>query len=140
MLYLWIKALHVIFVVSWFAGLFYLPRLFVYHADATDAASDARFKIMERRLFALMTLAALLATAFGVALVWRVPEWLAQNWLQAKLGLVVGLVVYHIYCGRLLSRFRDGQNRRTARWFRWFNEIPTLLLFAIVVLAILKPR
>lgn len=140
MLYLWTKALHVIFVVSWFAGLFYLPRLFVYHADAADAASDARFQLMERRLYAIMTLAAVLAAVFGVALVWLVPGWLLQSWLQAKLALVAGLVVYHIWCGRLLSRFRDRQNRHPSRWYRWFNEVPALLLFAIVVLAILKPR
>ena len=139
MLYLWLKALHVMFVVSWFAGLFYLPRLFVYHAEAADAASDARFQLMERRLFALMTLAALLAACFGLALVWLVPALLAQAWLKVKLVLVAGLVVYHIWCYRLLSRFRDSGNRHTGRWYRWFNELPTLLLFGIVVLAILKP-
>jgi putative membrane protein len=139
MLYLWVKALHVIFVIAWFAGLFYLPRLYVYHADATDAPSDARFKIMERRLYKLMTLAAAVAATCGLALLWLESGWLRQSWLQVKLVLVIGLAVYHIWCGQLLSRFRDGRNRHSGRWFRWFNEVPTLLLFGIVVLAILKP-
>lgn len=139
MLYLWLKALHVIFVIAWFAGLFYLPRLYVYHADAADAPSDARFKIMERRLYALMTLAAAVAATCGLALLWLESGWLRQSWLQVKLVLVIGLAVYHIWCGQLLSRFRDGRNVHSGRWYRWFNEVPTLLLFGIVVLAILKP-
>jgi protoporphyrinogen IX oxidase len=139
MLYLWIKALHVVFVVAWFAGLFYLPRLFVYHADTFDPPSDLRLQIMERRLYALMTLAGVAAGALGIALLALQPAWLAQGWLQLKLGLVLGLVVYHIWCGRLVSRFRDGANRHAGRWYRWFNELPTLLLFAIVVLVVVKP-
>jgi putative membrane protein len=139
MRYLWIKALHVIFVVAWFAGLFYLPRLFVYHAATTDAAGDARFKVMERRLYALMTLAAVLATVLGIALLLLQTGWLRQGWLQAKLALVAGLVVYHIWCGRLLSAFRDGRNVHGELWYRWFNELPTVALFGIVVLVVLKP-
>lgn len=139
MLYLWIKALHLVFVIAWFSALFYLPRLYVYHADATDPVSDERFKVMERRLYALMTLAAILAISFGVSLLVLEPGWLAAGWLQVKLGFVFVLVVYHIYCGRLLSLFRDGKNRRSARWFRWFNELPALMLIAIVLLAVVKP-
>jgi putative membrane protein len=139
MLYLIVKALHVIFVVAWFAGVFYLPRLFVYHADATDPISDARFKVMERRLYALMTFAGVGAATFGALLLVLAPAWLAAGWLNAKLALVAGLVVYHIYCGRLLSRFRDGRNVRTSRWFRVFNEIPALFLVLIVLLVIVKP-
>ena len=139
MLYLCLKAVHVIFVISWFSALFYLPRLFVYHADATDETSDARFKIMERRLYKLMSLAAALSVTAGTSLIWLEPAWLRQGWLQGKLVLVIGLVVYHIWCGRLLSGFRDGRNRHSAKWYRWFNEIPALLLVGIVVLAILKP-
>ncbi len=139
MIYPWIKALHLVFVIAWFAALFYLPRLFVYHADATDAVSDARFKVMERRLFALMNLAATLALTLGISLLVLEPGWLSAGWLHLKLGFVLALVVYHIYCGRLLSLFRDGRNRHSARWFRWFNEVPALLLLAIVVLAVVKP-
>lgn len=139
MLYLWIKALHVIFVVAWFVGLLYLPRLFVYHADATDAPSESRFKLMERRLYALMTLAGLAAGLLGVKLLMLQPALLAQGWLRFKLGLVLALVVYHIWCGRLVSQFHDGDNRHPARWYRWFNEVPTLLLVAIVILVVVKP-
>jgi putative membrane protein len=139
MLYLWIKALHVVFVVAWFAGLFYLPRLFVYHAAAMDAPGDTRFKLMERRLFALMTTAGTAAAVFGVTLLVLQPAWLQQGWLHAKLALVMVLVLYHIWCGRLVSRFREGRNLHSERWYRWFNEAPTLLLFAIVVLAVVKP-
>jgi len=139
MLYPWIKALHLVFVIAWFAALFYLPRLYVYHAGATDPVSDERFKVMERRLYGLMTLAATLAALLGVALLVLEPAWLSARWLQVKLALVVGLVVYHIYCGRLLSLFRDGRNRHSARWYRWFNEVPALLLLAIVVLVVVKP-
>jgi len=139
MLYAWIKALHVMFVVAWFAGLLYLPRLFVYHAATTDAAGDTRFKIMERRLYALMTLAAVLASVLGGALLLLETGWLRQGWLQAKLVLVAALIVYHIWCGRLLFAFRDGRNAHAARWYRWFNELPSLALFGIVVLVVVKP-
>jgi len=137
--YLWLKAFHVMFVISWFAGIFYLPRLFVYHADTTDEPGHERFKVMERRLYKLMNLAAALAVTAGLGLLWLTPAWLSQRWLQGKLVLVIGLVVYHIWCGRLMSGFRDGGNRHSARWYRFFNEIPALLLIAIVALAIVKP-
>jgi protoporphyrinogen IX oxidase len=139
MLYLWLKALHVIFVIAWFAGLFYLPRLFVYHADARDTISDERFKVMERRLYKLMTLAATVAVLLAAALLVLMPTWLHHTWLLAKIVLVALLLAYHVGCGRLVAAFREGRNRHAGTWYRWFNEIPTLLLFAIVVLAIVKP-
>ena len=139
MTYLWVKALHVIFVVTWFAGLFYLPRLFVYHADAADATGRERFVIMERRLYALMTMGAGVAGTLGVALLWLNPGLLRAPWIHVKLALVAGLIVYHVWCGRLVSRFRDGRDAHSSRWYRAFNEVPTLFLFAIVILAIVKP-
>ncbi len=133
--YLWVKSLHVIFVVTWFAGLFYLPRLFVYHADATDAVGRERFKVMERRLYALMTMGAGVAGTFGLAMLWLNPGLLHTGWFPVKLALVAGLIVYHVWCGRLVSRFRDDRNERSSKWYRYFNEVPTLFLFAIVILA-----
>jgi putative membrane protein len=139
MTYLWVKALHVIFVVTWFAGLFYLPRLFVYHADAQDAPGRERFKVMERRLYALMTMGAGVAGTLGLAMLWLNPALLRTPWVHAKLALVAGLIVYHVWCGRLVSRFRDDRNEHSSRWYRFYNEVPTLFLFAIVILAIVKP-
>ena len=139
MLYLWIKALHVIFVIAWFAGLFYLPRLFVYHANTTDAVSDARFQIMERRLYALMTLAGIVAVLLAGILIVLRPDFLYQHWLQAKLGLVSALILYHGWCGQIVKSFKLSRNTYSATWYRWFNEVPTLLLFAIVILVIVKP-
>jgi putative membrane protein len=135
---LWVKALHVVFMVTWFAGLFYLPRLFVYHAMTTDGAGSERFKIMERKLFfGIMTPGAVLTILFGLWL------WLGfgrtGGWLHAKLALVAILVAYHIYCGKLMFDFKRDTNRHTDLWYRWFNEIPVLLLLAIVVLAIVQP-
>jgi putative membrane protein len=139
MLYLCLKSLHVVFVITWFAGLFYLPRLFVYHADATDAVSDERFRVMERRLFIMMTLGATLAVLFGLTIIALQPAWLAATWLRIKLLLVLGLLGYHLWCWRLVGDFRHGRNRHSSRWYRGFNEIPSVLLVAIVFLAILKP-
>lgn len=136
---LWLKAFHIIFVVTWFAGLFYLPRLFVYHASATDAVSSERFKTMERRLFAMMTLGATLAATFGIAMLRAAPGLLSFGWIHAKLALVALLLVYHSWCYRLILAFRADSNRRSERWFRWFNEVPSLLLIAIVLLAVVKP-
>jgi protoporphyrinogen IX oxidase len=136
MAYLWVKALHVIFVVTWFAGLFYLPRLFVYHADATDVPGRERFRVMERRLYALMTMGAGAAGTFGLVLLWLNPALLQVPWLQLKLVLVGALIVYHVWCGRLVARFRDERNAHSSRWYRAFNEVPTVFLFAIVILAI----
>lgn len=137
--FLWLKALHIIFVVTWFAGLFYLPRLFVYHAVTTDAISLERFKVMERRLFFIMTLGAVLAMIFGSLLLLVFPGYLAQTWLKIKLLLVLLLIGYHHWCYRLLRQFAMDKNVHTQRWYRWFNEAPTLLLFAIVILVVVKP-
>jgi putative membrane protein len=135
---LWIKSFHIIFMVTWFAGLFYLPRLFVYHATSKDTVSRERFKIMERKLyFGIMTPGALLTIGFGMWL------WLQYGfhggWLHAKLALVAVLVLYHIYCGKLLLDFRYERNRHSEFFYRWINEIPVLLLIAIVLLVELQP-
>lgn len=140
MLYLWTKAFHLVFVVTWFAALFYLPRLFVYHAMSTDEPSIERFKVMERKLYrGIMTPSAVLTLAFGIALLWQAPGWLQQGWLHLKLCLVLALIGYHIWCGRLLKAFREDRNRHTHVWYRWFNEAPVLVLIAVVVLAVVKP-
>jgi len=135
---LWVKALHIVFMVTWFAGLFYLPRLFVYHANTQDEAGRARFKIMERKLyFGIMTPGAILTIVFGFWL------WLGfgrtGGWLHAKLALVAVLVAYHLYCGKLLGDFKRDANRHSHVWYRWFNELPVVLLLAIVILAVVQP-
>jgi putative membrane protein len=135
----WIKAWHVIFMVTWFAGLFYLPRLFVYHASATDAPGIERFRVMESRLFAIMTIGAVLTAVFGLWLLAKNPALLTTGWLRAKLVLVALLVAYHAFTWRLLRDFASGRNARSARWYRWFNEIPSLLLIGIVLLAVVRP-
>jgi putative membrane protein len=136
---LWLKAFHIIFVVTWFAGLFYLPRLFVYHAAAADPAGIERFEMMERRLFVIMTIGAVLAVLFGVAMISAAPAYLAERWLQIKLGCVALLLGYHVWCYRLLLALASRRAVHSPRWFRWFNEVPSLLLFAIVILAVVKP-
>lgn len=138
---LWLKALHMIFMVTWFAGLFYLPRLFVYHAMATDEISHERFKIMERKLYwGITTPGGVLTLLFGFWMLWDYA-WTAFGtmlWLQIKLALIGLLVVYHIYCGVLLRHFHNKQNRHSHVWYRWFNEVPVIFLIAIVLLATLK--
>lgn len=137
---LWIKAFHIIFVVTWFAALFYLPRLFVYHAMAEDETGRERFKVMERKLYrGIMNPSAVLAIGFGIWILVLVPGWLSQGWLHVKLALVAILVLYHLYCGHLVRCFRDDRNRRSHVWYRWFNEAPVLLLIAIVILVEVKP-
>lgn len=136
---LWLKALHVIFVVTWFAGLFYLPRLFVYHADTHDRISIDRFKIMERRLFIVMSIGAVLAACFGIALIVAAPAYLKFGWLHAKLTLVAALIGYHLWCGKLLRDFAAERNTHSSRWYRGFNEAPSLLLIVIVILVVVKP-
>jgi len=136
---LWLKAFHIVFVVTWFAGLFYLPRLFVYHVAASDASGRERFVVMERRLFAMMTMGATLAIVFGLSMVAAAPGYLDFLWLRVKLVLVAGLIVYHLWCRKLLRDLRDGRNRHSERWYRIFNEVPLLFLIAIVVLAVVKP-
>jgi len=136
---LWLKAFHVIAVVTWFAGLFYLPRLYVYHADATDSISIERFKVMERRLFGIMTIGALASVAFGLAMLVAAPAYLALGWLRIKLLFVLLVIAYHWICYRLMRDFAENRNTHSSRWYRGFNEVPSLLLIAIVVLAVVKP-
>lgn len=136
---LWLKAFHIVFVVTWFAGLFYLPRLFVYHAAASDALGIERFRVMERRLFVIMTLGGALAAVFGVSMLIAAPALLQMGWLQLKLVLVAGLVAYHVWCHRLMAALREGRDAHSERWYRLFNEVPALFLIAIVLLAVVKP-
>jgi putative membrane protein len=136
---LWLKALHIVFIVTWFAGLFYLPRLFVYHAGATDPVGIERFILMERRLLVLMTIGSLLALAFGMAMIAASPDYLRAPWLQLKLLLVALVIFYHVWCYRLAAAFAQHRPKHSAHWFRWFNEVPSLLLVAIVILAVVKP-
>jgi protoporphyrinogen IX oxidase len=135
---LWIKSIHIIFMVTWFAGLFYLPRLFVYHAMSDDAPSIERFKVMERKLLiGIMTPSAVLTVASGTWL------WLGYGfsggWLHAKLALVAVLIAYHAWCAMLVRDFRHDRNEKSHVWYRWFNEFPVLLLVAIVILVEVKP-
>jgi len=138
---LWIKALHVIFMVTWLAGLFYLPRVFVYHAETPDTETFQRetFKVMEKKLLGIMSLGALLTIVFGVTLIVLIPGYLQATWMQLKLVLVIALFGYHLWCARLVRTFREDRNTRSHVWYRWFNEVPVAFLFAIVVLVIVKP-
>jgi putative membrane protein len=136
---LWLKAFHVIAVVTWFAGLFYLPRLYVYHADAKDSISIERFEIMERRLFVLMTIGAVASVSLGVAMLVAAPVYLTLGWLRLKLLLVLLVIAYHVSCYKLMRDFAENRNTHTAKWYRGFNEVPSLLLVAIVLLAVVKP-
>lgn len=138
---LWVKALHIIFVTSWFAGLFYLPRLFVNHAMVTDVATLQRLELMEHKLYRFMLPLAILALVFGLWL-WLGfgMDWsITGVWLQAKLVLVAGLVIYHAYCGKLMRDLKTGNNTRSHVWFRWFNEVPVIVLFAVIILVVVKP-
>lgn len=138
---LWVKAFHVVFVVTWFAALFYLPRLFVYHSTATDAPGIERFKIMERKLYrGIMTPSAALTAVLGVwnlVLAW--DAYATAGWMWAKLVAVLALYAYHGYCGRLLRGFANDANAHSERFYRWFNEVPAVLLVLIVILVIVKP-
>ncbi len=135
---LWIKSLHIIFMVTWFAGLFYLPRLFVYHAMTEDEAGRERFKIMERKLFyGIMTPGAVLTLVFGL---WLWLAWgITGGWLHAKLALVAVLIAYHVHCGKLMADFKHGRNRHGHVFYRWYNEFPVLILFGVIFLVELKP-
>ena len=137
---LWIKSFHIIFMVTWFAGLFYLPRLFVYHAMAEDEPSRERFKVMERKLYRGIMGPSMIATlVLGIWMLYLNSGWLSQGWLHAKLTLVVLLIGYHHACGSLLKRFARDENRRGHVFYRWFNEVPVLFLIAIVILVVVKP-
>ena len=139
---LWFKALHIIFMVTWFAGLFYLPRLFVYHAMSDDQISIDRFKIMERKLFyGIMTPGGLLTIVFGVCTLSSIgmAAYSGQLWLHIKLTFILLLIAYHIYCWFLLQDFKHDRNKHGHVWYRWFNEIPVLMLVAIIILAVVRP-
>jgi protoporphyrinogen IX oxidase len=136
---LWLKAFHVIAVITWFAGLFYLPRLYVYHADARDSVGIERFIVMERRLFGIMTIGAVASLSFGAAMLVEAPVYLGMEWLRIKLLLVLLLIAYHGFCYKLMRDFARNRNTHSARWYRGFNEVPSLLLIAIVLLAVVKP-
>ena len=134
-----LKSLHIVFMVTWMAGLFYLPRLFVYHAQASDEVSLERFKVMERKLFwGIATPGAVLTLATGL---WLWLGWFqgAGGWLHAKLALAATLVAYHVWCGKLMLDFRAGRNTRSQVWLRWFNEYPAVVLVGAVLLVVYKP-
>lgn len=134
---LWIKALHIVFVISWFAGLFYLPRIFVNLAQETGTVAQARLLLMARKLYRFMSVLSIPAIGFGLWL------WLgygfAGGWLHAKLALVVLVIGYHHACGSLLKKFENAANKRSHVWYRGFNEVPVILLLAIVILVVVKP-
>lgn len=134
---LWVKAAHMIFVVSWFAGLFYLPRLFVNNAMTQDAAVAAQLQMMQHKLYRFITPLGVLALVTGLWL------WLGYGitgrWLMLKLALVTLLVAYHLYCAKLLADFKQGRNTHSHIWYRWFNEVPVLILIAVVILVVVRP-
>jgi putative membrane protein len=140
MVWAWLKAFHIIFMVTWFAGLFYLPRIFVYHAMAEDTATREHLKIMERKLYKFVTPLMWLMIGFGLWLMY-VNGWnwfIVQTWLHIKLILVTILIGYHFYCGKIVKAFQEDKNVRNHVFYRWINEIPVLFLFAIVILAVIK--
>ena len=138
---LWVKAFHLIFMVTWFAGLFYLPRLFVYHAMSHDAISQERFVIMERKLFwGIMTPGAIITILLGLwMLVAGRSVYLSAGWMHIKLAIVALLILYHLWCGKLVSDFKYGRAIHSHVWYRWFNEVPVAFLVAIVTLSIVQP-
>ncbi len=141
MTFLWLKAFHIIAVVTWFAAIFSLPRLFVYHADATDEISRERFKIMERKLYrGIMTPSMVVVIALGLWMLFmNAGFYFSQGWMHAKLTLVALLVVYHFYCGHLLNVFKEDRNTRSHVFYRWFNEVPVFILLGVVILVVVRP-
>lgn len=138
---MWLKAWHLVFMVTWFAGVFYLPRLFVYHAMTDDEAGNERFKVMERKLYYFTTPWMILTLLFGFWMLYDYA-WGAFGkmlWLHIKLLLIGVLVAYHLYCGKLVREFAEDRNSHSHVWYRWFNEVPVVILFAVVLLAVLKP-
>ncbi|MDF1583729.1 MAG: protoporphyrinogen oxidase HemJ [Methyloprofundus sp.] len=139
---LWLKAIHLIFMVTWFAGLFYLPRLYVYHAMSADEISNERFKVMERKLFyGIMTPGMIITFIFGI---WMLVDYAwamysSMGWLHAKLVVLVLAVIYHYYCYHYLLDFKFDRNQRSHVFYRWFNEVPVLFLVIIIILAVVKP-
>ena len=139
-LYLWIKALHIIFVICWFAGIFYLPRLFVHHAMSEDSATQQRLSIMERKLYRFTTPFAFISLFLGLWMGWLNWDYLkSAGWFHAKVGLVFFLFAYHFYCGSLVKQFAAGENSRSHKFYRFFNELPVFVLFAVVILVVVKP-
>lgn len=137
---LWVKAFHIIFMVTWFAGLFYLPRLFVYHADTNDAISLKRFAIMEKRLSVMMSIGAAGTLIFGIWLLLKYqPTTMQYGWMQLKLLLVLALIGYHGYCQICVKKLREGRNKHSSKFYRLFNEVPALALVGIVILVIVQP-
>jgi len=138
---LWFKALHVIFMVAWFAGIFYLPRLFINHAESNSPDVIAQLKGMEKRLLYFITPFAILTLAFGLAMICAYGNawFIAAKWLHIKLSLVIMLFGYHIYCFKLLKTFTEDKNTRSGKFYRIFNEVPVLALFVIIILAYVKP-
>lgn len=137
--YLWFKALHIAFMVTWFAGLFYLPRLFIYHAEAADSEGRARFHVMERRLFVMTVIGLTLTWVFGLVLAFLNPAVLDARWFSIKIALVVGLMFYQYRCWLWIGRLKASTATQDTRWLRWFNEIPVLVLLSVVILAVVKP-
>lgn len=136
----WLEAFHVVFVVTWFAGLFYLPRLFVYATENPDGHTFELLKVMQRRLLGITHIGGALAVGFGLATLIGEPWHLTTGgWMHVKLALVAGLIAYHVWCWRLVTTFARGENRHSSKWYRVFNEVPALFLIAIVVLVIVKP-
>ena len=135
----WVKAFHIIFMVTWFAGLFYLPRLFIYHAMAEDPVSKQRFTVMETKLFVIMTIGAILTWVFGL---WLLFAWwsshLSASWMQLKLAGVAGLSAYHLFCWKLVQDFKTDATKRSQTWLRLFNEVPAVFLIAIVLLVVVR--
>jgi len=136
---LWLKAFHIVFMVTWFAGLFYLPRLFVYFAQAENEPVRHTLKVMQRRLLAMTHIGGTLTWVFGLALLYVLPGLLESGWMQIKLLLVVLLTGYHLWCAAIVKQFARNDVRHTHVWYRWFNEFPTLILIAVVILVIVKP-
>ena len=138
---LWIKAFHIITVITWFAALFYLPRLFVYHAMSSDKVSIERFKVMQRKLYnGIMMPSMILVVLLGGYL--AIINWQVYNhfyWIYLKISLVAILIIYHFYCGHLIQVFKNDNNKRGDKFYRYFNEFPVLILVAIVILVVVKP-
>ena len=139
MSYQWLKALHIIFMVTWFAGLFYLPRLFIYHADAKDDISHQRFLVMQRKLFIIMSIGMVITIVLGLMLLAKNPSLMQMSWLKVKLLFVVGLIFYHFHTHKIHREFRDGECKRSSKWLRFYNEAPAVFLFVIIILAVVKP-
>lgn len=136
---IWLEAFHIVFVVTWFAGLFYLPRLFVYAAENPQGSRFELLKVMQRRLLGITHIGGALAIGLGISMLIADPNYLALGWMHAKLGLVAGLVAYHLWCWRLVGVFAREENTRGSRWYRLFNEVPAVFLILIVVLVVVRP-